>query len=230
MYSADHEQRRDGELLRGLALGPVGEDDELRTIADSVRGLVAEVRDCLFQGIRALLEGVARGDLHREEAAALDRGQLVLVEEGRLEAQEAVVHHGVLEEGGALRHKVALAAKVEAHGHDQGLTIGVNGRICDLGKALREVVVEYVRPFREHGQGLVVAHAEGGLLSRLRHGLHHQLNIFNGVASIELQLDKVVLHGPRRLHAVPRLQERLRRHGLAEDLVPSNVLFLLRHL
>ncbi len=78
--------------------------------------------------------------------------------------------------------QVVLAADGRLHRHDDLFADAVDRRIGHLGEELLEVVVEQLRPIREHGQGGVVAHRADRLVAVLGHRRHQDLQIFAGVA------------------------------------------------
>ncbi len=53
-----------------------------------------------------------------------------------------------------------------------------------------EIIVEQLRPLREHGDGLVGAHRADGVVPILRHRLQEELDIFLGVAEGLLTIEE----------------------------------------
>ena len=116
------------------------------------------------------------------ESVVLERSELrhlVVVEEGRIEADEvAVLRLGVEE--------VALGADDRLHGRDELFAYGVEGRVRDLGEELLEVVVEGLRAVREHGEGRVGAHRADRFFAILRHRAEDVLVVLERVAEGDL--------------------------------------------
>ena len=78
--------------------------------------------------------------------------------------------------------QVALAADGGLHRHDDLFADAVHRRVGDLGEELLEVVVEQLRPIREHGQGGVVAHRADRLVAVGRHRRQQDPQVLAGVA------------------------------------------------
>mmetsp|Transcript_49864 Transcript_49864/g.116541 ORF Transcript_49864/g.116541 Transcript_49864/m.116541 type:complete len:270 (+) Transcript_49864:3312-4121(+) len=114
-------------------------------------------------------------------------------------------------------------------GHHKGLTVGINGRISDLGKSLCEVVIQHVRPLGKDSKRLVITHAPSWLLACGSHGLNHHLNVLNGVALVELPLDQVLLDGTHLFVVVVCFQECRGLDLVTELLDPVKVRFPHSH-
>ena len=104
-----------------------------------------------------------------------DALELVLGENGVVQAQELAVLAGVLEH-------VAVIAQIEHGRRHEALAERVDGRVGDLREELVEVVEERARVAREHGERNVGAHRGQGRLARVGHGAHGLLDVIEVVA------------------------------------------------
>src|SRR5262249_22936864 len=144
-------------------------------------GKLAQRRQGPLQTRLALRDVVQHFQRQRLEAAAT--GALQLAE---------LVHLRVLEDGGAeldlparlgrRLQQVELAADGRFHRHDEFFAERIDGRVRYLGEQLLEVVVEQLRPVREHRQRRVIAHRADGLVAALAHRRQQNLEVLRRVA------------------------------------------------
>mmetsp|Transcript_84334 Transcript_84334/g.217182 ORF Transcript_84334/g.217182 Transcript_84334/m.217182 type:complete len:341 (+) Transcript_84334:618-1640(+) len=229
VHRAHCEHGRDEELIvldhPTVFRHVVRKDDELSTVLHSVRGPVAEVAHCLAQRLRTAAARVACAQLHDKEIGVPKRVKILLVDHWVLEPQHAAVQLWVVERRGRLRQHVALTAQEDAQAHHEGLAVGVDGRVRDLGEALREVVVEHVWALTQDGKWLVIAHAEGRLPSGDGHALDNHVDVLGRVAHRQLPAQQVLL----RIGHLALAHGLLVLELLAEVLHPCLVRLLLRH-
>ncbi len=108
---------------------------------------------------------------------------------------------------GCRLQQVELAADALAHRHDDLFADAIDRRVCHLREELLEVVVEQLRPVREHGQGGVIPHRPDRLVRGLGHRGEQDAQVLVRVAERLLPLqDGLVVRLVRRGHHGQRLQ------------------------
>ena len=102
--------------------------------------------------------------------------------------------------GGALKvEEVGSRTDEGDERHHQLLPDRIDGRVGDLGEVLLEIGIEQLGPVRHGRDRRVIAHGADGLLARLGHGRHQQLQILLGVTEGLLAIEEghVALRAPR---------------------------------
>ncbi len=122
----------------------------------------------------------------RRRAEVLDLRQLGVGDDRPLEPQQSAL-------AGRLLQQIALRPDRGDHRGDNLLADRIERRIRDLGEELLEIVVEQLRPIREHGQRRVVAHRADRLLPVDGHRGHDDPQIFERVAERALELQQWLL-------------------------------------
>ena len=193
MHGGDREQRRDRDALRPD--GAVGEDEDVRAVAERVVGLGADPVDRLLEPVDAGVDRPRRVDRVRLEDLRVDLAQ-------RLElvvAQDRVVDDQLPCVLGRLGEQVALGADERLHAHHDGLADRVDRRVRDLCEELLEVRVEERPAVREHRERRVVPHRAHRLLRIRGERREHHLHVLLRVAERELQAAQRLALGALRL-------------------------------
>ena len=171
----DREQRRDGHLA---VAGAIGDDHHVGTGAHGLLDALAKRLERLPKRTLPRLAGIRRRETRGMEALAIERRdalELVLGEDGVVQAEELAVLAGVLEH-------VAVVAQVEHGRSHEALAQRIDGRVGDLREELVEVVEERARVAGEHGERNVGAHGGQRRLARVCHGAHGLLDVVEVVA------------------------------------------------
>ena len=181
VHRAHREERRDGDLAVG---GAVGEDHHVRPGAHGLLDARVKLLEGDLERVLAAVATVRHREALRPEALSVETGdavELVLGEDGVLEADETAVGARVLEH-------VAVVADIEDRRGDEALAQGVDRRVRDLGEELVEVVEERPGATREHRERHVGAH--GGQRGRplLGHGADRLLHVVE-VVSVACEAD-----------------------------------------
>ena len=162
---------------------PIGEDEHAVAVIDGVRGGALQFDERRLHGAVAVL---VRSGARLEQSGQGRGAELGFVQFLDLR-QLAVGDHGPRQLelpglGGRGIEDVAAGAQQRLGGRDEGLPLGVQGWVGDLGEELPEVVEEGLALIGEDGQGGVIAHGAGGLLGRFGHGRDEHDELFRGEA------------------------------------------------
>ncbi len=183
-------ERGDGRTL--FARVAVGEDEH------RVPGIDARLRGGaeLLQRLLEAGDAVGRGKSHGDDA-----GAIAAHVEGAQLREVVVGEHGVRELHlphvlGRLVEEVLLPADVAHERHHEVFAVGVDGRVGDLGEELFEVGIKELRPFRENGKTLVVAHRADRLLGGLHHRHDDHVDVLHRVAKHPLLGKEALAVGP----------------------------------
>ena len=192
------QQRRDGDVVR---IHPaIRENQNVVTLAHQFLGPGADPVEGRFHARRTHVRRVthverigAEGLLHLLVDVA-DLFQVDVAEDGLHHLEAHVRPPGVEPQ------QVGPGTDQRDQRHHQFLADGIDGRIGDLGEALLEVVVEHLRPLREHRLGGVAAHGPHRVLPAHRHRPEEELEVLLGVAESLLAVEQGLRVGPHGRH------------------------------
>mmetsp|Transcript_15954 Transcript_15954/g.39104 ORF Transcript_15954/g.39104 Transcript_15954/m.39104 type:complete len:753 (+) Transcript_15954:902-3160(+) len=162
--STDSDQRRQGHAIRSSKL--VRENDTLNSLLAmrTLNGPGSLVTDAFESGQHSIDTRVDReshinhGSL--EFWSTSSRRVFIILESSHFfQGQDWMLDDQSL----AVRliriiQKVTLGSNRTDQTHDNFLTNGINGRVCDLSKELLEVIIDLTWIFRQDGQGSIISH------------------------------------------------------------------------
>ena len=151
------QKRWDWQFAVFFVFQPVGKDEDLHSLFYGGEAVIGE----LFKGGGKVVLEEKREGLGFVSGEPL---QFVF----RKDRSFKLDQFGAL---GSFHEDVSAVADVGHDRHDLLLSYGVDGRICDLGEALVEVVEEVMVFFGERGQGARAAHGANLLLPVFSHEL-----------------------------------------------------------
>jgi len=192
----DRGGREQARNRRPVAIGvPIRQDDDGVARGDRVAGALLQ----LFERARETPASARRVKDHRQRGRA-ERRQVHVAQPREL----LVIDHGVVDRDLAAGFRpgleqVPLGPDRRRHGRDHLLADRVERRVRDLRKRLLEIVVQQVRPIRQHGQRRVGAHGTDRLLAVQRHGGQQQPQVLIRVAEHLLPLRDRLVPGARKV-------------------------------
>ena len=208
MDGGDREQRRNGNALgRNRA---VGQDQDVVVGEHRVGGFAADAVDGFFQPLGAFGRGPGAVERRGAEGAVQqfrNRADLFEIRIGQ---------HGLGDFQPLVRARVAPEQirprpdDRDERGH-QLLADGIERRVGHLREVLVEIIVEQLRPLREHGDRLVGAHRADGIVPILRHRFEEELDVFlrvaEGLLAIEQRRGLVRRRDQRRFGQIGQLMQ-----------------------
>jgi len=201
--TARRQNHRQGRARRANLF--IGQNDMGAAAAHRFFGFGLNARDggadVVIRGLLAVPDIERAVDVARRRAHIFAHGRELGISQQRArQLQQFALPRGLIE-------NVAEIAQARVQGHRPRLAQGIDRRIGDLAEFLAKEMRQGAIVARQHRQRRVVAHRPDRFLAAFRHGMQHQLKVFQRDAIGRLTADQLFLR-ERRLARLTRGDDR----------------------